>query len=100
MKDLTTQLSKQQSVNNMSELNYQLHMERLDIYDATDIKGNTYPHDILRRFHNMIDIIMDADYPCKKENAELKKALKMAKKEMKMWNMELECERAYQEYIK
>lgn len=87
-------------MNTIDQLNTELHNERLDIYGATDIKGNTYPHDILRRFHNMIDIIMDADYDCKKENVELKKALKMAKKEMKMWNMELECERAYQEYIK
>jgi len=87
-------------MNTIELLNDQLHDERLAIYSATDIEGGAYPHDILRRFHNMIDIIMDADYPCKKENVELKKALKMAKKEMKMWNMELECERAYQEYIK
>ena len=44
---------------------------------------------------------MKADYPdsqVKKENAELRKALKMAKKEMRMWNMDLECERVWQEF--
>ena len=90
-------------MNPLFTINHQLHDERLDIYDAKDIEGNTYPHDVLRRFHNMIDIIMEAEYPdsqVKKENAELRKALKMAKKEMKMWDMELECEREWQEYKK
>ena len=87
-------------MNTIDQLNDQLHDERLAIYTELDIEGNIYPYSVLRRFHRMIDMIVRADYSYKKENAELRKALKMAKKEMKMWNMELECERAYQEYTK
>ena len=71
------------------ELNYKLHNERFDNCYKVDATGR--PYDIDLSFE-MISCIIDADLSASKENKELKRALKVAKIQMQIQDLENELD--------
>jgi hypothetical protein len=87
---MNTQNTQNQEVMNKHEvLNDKLHNERLDNLNKVDTNGKSYNDEFS---FTMIRKIINADLPTKKENVQLKKALQVAKVEMKIQDLQNKLE--------
>lgn len=76
-------------MNKSEELNYKLHLDRIDVCYKVDAKGRPYYQEL---FHEMISCIIDAELSTTEENRELRKALKVATIQMKIQDLENELD--------